>query len=211
MEASFWHGKWARGEIGFHSAAANPLLLRHFDALQLPAGSRIFLPLCGKTLDVHWLLQRGYQVAGIDLSELAIRALFAELGLQPELKQEGDLLHFSARSIDMFVGDYFHLSGAMLQQVDAVYDRAALVALPEAMRACYAAHLLEITRHAPQLLIAYEYDQTQIEGPPFAVAPEEIQRHYAGDYALNLLERQEVAGGMKGKTAATEAVWHLVP
>ncbi|CAN5862142.1 thiopurine S-methyltransferase [soil metagenome] len=211
MEASFWHEKWARGDIGFHIAEANAMLVKHIAALQLPAASRIFLPLCGKTLDMHWLLQKGYRIVGIDLSELAIRALFAELGWQPQVTQVGALLQFSAPNIDLFAGDFFQLSAATLGQVDAVYDRAALVALPETMRSDYTAHLMQMTRHAPQLLIAYDYNQMEVDGPPFAVNEEEVRRHYAGNYALRLLERQQVVGGMKGKTAATEAVWHLSP
>ena len=211
MEASFWHGKWARGDIGFHIADANALLLKYIDALQLPAHSRIFLPLCGKTLDMQWLLQQGYRVVGIDLSEIAIRAVFAGLGVQPEVSQAGELLHFSAPDIDLFVGDFFALSAALLKPVDAIYDRAALVALPASMRTAYSAHLMQISGHAQQLLIAYEYDQSQADGPPFAILPEEVQQHYAGRYTPVLLERQQVAGGLKGKTAATEAVWHLAP
>jgi len=211
MEASFWHGKWERGDIGFHTSEANPLLVKHIDALQLPVGSRIFLPLCGKTKDIHWLLQRGYRVAGIDLSEIAIRTLFADLDVQPHIRPLGKLLHFSAPDMDMFTGDFFALSAELLGHIDAVYDRAALVALPTAMRAAYAAHLMSISGDAPQLLITYEYDQTQADGPPFAVLPEEIQQHYADNYQITMLERQQVAGGMKGKTTATEAVWHLSP
>lgn len=211
MDASFWHGKWARGDIGFHIAEANALLVKHIATLHLPAASRIFLPLCGKTLDIHWLLQEGYRIVGIDLSELAIRALFAELGWQPQVTQVDALLQFSAPNIDLFAGDFFQLSAATLGQVDAVYDRAALVALPETMRSDYTGHLMQITRQAPQLLIAYDYDQMAVGGPPFAVPEEEVRRHYAGSYTLRLLERQQVTGGMKGKTAATEAVWHLRP
>lgn len=209
MEASFWHGKWERGDIGFHTAQANPLLVQHFAALKLPPGSRIFLPLCGKTLDMHWLLERGLRISGIDLSELAVRALFEELGLTPEVRSTGDLLHFQAEGIDLFTGDFFRLSPATLGAVDAVYDRAALVALPDTMRQAYTQHLRALTQEAPQLLIAYEYDQSAAGGPPFSVQADEVALHYAGRFNLVLLDRQPVEGGLKGKLPATEAVWLL--
>lgn len=209
MEADFWHGKWARGDIGFHIADVNTLLVKHIDHLQLLPHSRIFLPLCGKTLDIHWLLNAGYRVAGIDLSEVAIRALFSELGVTPEVHDLGGLLHFRSTDIDMFVGDFFRLSGDILQKVDAIYDRAAMVALPVAMRMDYATHLRQITNTADQLLITYEYDQTKVDGPPFSVVADEVQQHYSGSYQVKHLIRQDVAGGMKGKVPATESVWHL--
>lgn len=209
MEAEFWHGKWEREEIAFHLAQANPLLTQHFASLQLAPGARVFLPLCGKTLDIHWLRQGGYRLAGIDLSEIAIRALFEELQLQPVVTQHADLLRFSADGIDMFVGDFFSLDAALLETVDAVYDRAALVALPPAMRAAYSQHLQVLSQYAAQLLITYEYEQALADGPPFAVLTSEVQQHYAQRYQLSHLTRVAVAGGIKGKAPATESVWLL--
>jgi thiopurine S-methyltransferase len=209
VDKGFWQQKWANNEIAFHKGEANPLLVEHFDALALPKGSRLFLPLCGKTLDIHWLLGRGYRVAGAELSALAIEQLFAELGVKPTITKVGELERHSAESIDIFVGDIFALSREMLGKVDAIYDRAALVALPPPMRERYAAHLVEITDHSRQLLIAYVYDQRLVDGPPFAVPDEEVRRHYEGNYDLKRLAAVEVSGGLKGKYPATEHVWSL--
>src|SRR6185503_16992975 len=151
--------KWERNEIGFHNAEAHPLLVAHFGALSLPKGSRVFLPLCGKTRDIDWLLASGYRVAGAELSPIAVEQLFAELGTVPEVAEIGQLRRYSADGSDIFAGDIFALSRDVLGPVDAVYDRAALVALPKDMRGNYAAHLAEVTGRAPQLLISFDYDQ----------------------------------------------------
>lgn len=209
MEADFWHQKWSKNEIAFHRNEANPLLVEYFRELGLPQGSRIFIPLCGKTRDIAWLLGQGYRVAGAELSLLAIEQLFSELGVKPAISNAGKLQRHSAANLDIFVGDIFELSRDVLGPVDAIYDRAALVALPRQMRDQYSAHLMEITGRAPQLLICYEYDQAAIDGPPFSISHEEVRRHYAGSYELNLLASPQVEGGMKGKCAATEHVWTL--
>ncbi|MDB5095690.1 MAG: tpm [Cyanobacteria bacterium RYN_339] len=209
MEPNFWHRKWEKAEIGFHQSEANPLLVKHFQQLGLAPGQRVFLPLCGKTLDLHWLLSHGCRVAGAELSKLAIDQLFAELGVTPEISREADLEHYHAPQIDIFVGDIFALTRDLLGPVDATYDRAALVALPQDLRNRYTAHLAAITNKAPQLLICFEYDQSLMDGPPFSVAIDEVKRQYGGAYRLDHLESVEVPGGMKGKVAATESVWHL--
>jgi thiopurine S-methyltransferase len=209
MDPSFWHQRWEKNEIAFHESAANPLLVRHFKSLSLAKGSRVFLPLCGKTLDIGWLLSGGFRVAGAELSEMAVRQLLAELGVEPKISEIGNVKHYSAGNIDIFVGDIFHLSGNILGPVDAIYDRAALVALPEEMRKRYAAHLKEITAKAPQLLICYTYDQTLMEGPPFSVSNKEVRRLYGDSYELTLLESADVSGGLKGRGAAREDVWLL--
>lgn len=99
MDANFWHHKWETNSIGFHEPQANPLLVNNFKALALETGRRIFVPLCGKTLDIGWLLSEGYQVAGAELSELSIQQLFAELGVEPHIANLGSIKHYSALSL----------------------------------------------------------------------------------------------------------------
>lgn len=209
MEASFWHAKWEKSEIAFHQDDFNPLLLEHFGALCLPAGSRVFVPLCGKTRDILWLLQSGYRVVGAELSRLAVEQLFAEMDLQPSITQVGPLTRFAVEDIDIYCGDIFDLAASELGQVDAIYDRAALVALPADMRQRYAEHLVAITGRARQMLIAYEYDQSLQNGPPFAVGADEVRSLHGRHYEPTLLASVEVAGGLRGKCPATEHVWLL--
>ncbi|MCB9969170.1 MAG: thiopurine S-methyltransferase [Geminicoccaceae bacterium] len=209
MDEGFWHRRWQRNEIGFHESAANALLIEHFEASIGTPDSRVFLPLCGKTNDIGWLLARGHQVAGAELSRLAVDQLFKDLGIEPEIVDQGALTRCSASGIDIFVGDFFDLTAEGLGPVDAVYDRAALVALPAAMRRRYAAHLTRTTRAAPQLLISFEYDQSLMDGPPFSVGGEEINELYADRFEVTRLASVAVAGGLKGRCPATEHVWLL--
>jgi thiopurine S-methyltransferase len=209
MDAGFWHQRWEKNEIAFHESKANPLLVKQFSELSLPKGRHVFVPLCGKTLDISWLLSNGYRVAGAELSQIAIEQLFMELGVQPEIVAVGEVEQWSANNLDIFVGDIFALSKKILGPVDGIYDRAALVAFPEEMRNRYAAHLTEITGKAPQLLICYEYDQRLMEGPPFSVSNEEVKRQYAGKYDVTLIASTDVAGGLKGRCPAKESVWLL--
>jgi thiopurine S-methyltransferase len=209
MDAKFWHDRWANNEIGFHKSEANPWLVKYFTELALAKGSRVFVPLCGKTLDIPWLLSNDYRVAGAELSPIAIEELFAQFGVEPTITRNGRTDHYRANDIDIFVGDIFDVTKKVLGPVDAIYDRAALVALPQNMRSRYTAHVTEITDHAPQLLICYEYDQRVTEGPPFSISHEEVHRHYGHRYNVTLLTSADVPGGLKGKCTATEHVWLL--
>jgi thiopurine S-methyltransferase len=209
MDAKFWHQRWGKSEIGWHENKVNPLLVQHFNELGLEKDSRIFIPLCGKTLDISWLHAQGYRIAGAELSKVAIEQLFTELGVQPKVSARGEGEQWSANHIDIFVGDIFALSAETLGHVDGIYDRAALVAFPEDMRNRYARHLIEITAKAPQLLICYDYDQRCIDGPPFSIPGEEVKRQYASAYQLKLLSSTEVPGGLKGKCPANERAWLL--
>ena len=211
MHHGFWHQRWQDNQIGFHLPEANPFLVKYLTALHLKQGARIFLPLCGKTLDIAWLLAQGFHVAGAELSEIAIEALFVQLQLKPAIKQIGEIKLYSSANIDIFVGDIFKLTPAMLGNLDAVYDRAALVALPDEMRKQYSAHLMTLTNNPPQLLICFEYDQTVHAGPPFSICAGEVLQHYQAAYDINLLTSETMPDGLKGQYPATEHVWLLKP
>ncbi len=209
MEPEFWHKKWENREIGFHEGRPNSLLVEHFSALNLADGARVFLPLCGKTRDIAWLRSQGCAVAGAELNESAIKELFQELEVEPEVTSRGRMKHYAAPGLDFFVGNIFHLHSDTLGRVQAVYDRAAMVALPESTRHEYAAHLVEISGTAPQLLITFQYDQSLMDGPPFSISRQEIEKHYGGRYAIQTLESRPVEGNLKGQVAATETIRRL--
>jgi len=188
---------------------ANAFLVDHLTGLNLTSGSRVLVPLCGKTLDIHWLLGRGYRVVGAELSKLAIDALFEEMQVTPSITQVGDLLHYQAESIDIFVGDIFDLNAELLGPVQAIYDRGALVALPEDIRQRYVRHLLLIGDAAPQLLITYQYNQQRLAGPPFSLAESMLSDYYRASYQLSCVGTREVVNSFNGAVAAEENAWLL--
>jgi len=207
MDADFWHDKWESNQIGFHQAGGNPLLVKHFSALGMQPDARVFVPLCGKTRDIAWLMAQGCRVVGAELSERAVQQLFAEMDVVPDVTEVGPLIRCAAEGLDVYVGDIFDLDKAILGPVDAVFDRAALVALPQDMRVRYADHMVMITGAAPQLVVTFVYDQTQMTGPPFSTPEAEIKARYSTAYDLRSLETCDVVGGFKGQIPADETVW----
>ncbi len=211
MEHSFWHDKWHKKEIGFHQLQPHDMLVAELPKLHLPEGTRIFVPLCGKTLDIGWLLAQGFQVAAAELSEIAVAELFTEMDVTPEISDQAGMKCYQAPGLMVWVGDIFALTADLLGPVDVVYDRAALVALPAEMRKQYTAHIKDITAEAPQLLITFEYDQSVIPGPPFSIPTEEVKAHYGASHTITELHRESVAGGLKGQAEADEVAWLNAP
>jgi thiopurine S-methyltransferase len=194
MDAHFWHNLWDKGDTGWHLENTNPLLLQHISKLNLKRSNRIFVPLCGKTVDIQWLLNQGFKVVGIELNEGAIKELFDHLKLKPTITKIDSFLLYTAKNIDIFVGDVFNLNKTMLGNVDAIYNRGAIVALPPTMREKYTTLLKEVTHKTPQLVITFNYDQNLMEGPPFSVDQSLIEKYYANIYSINLLETVNIDG-----------------
>ncbi|WP_225323028.1 thiopurine S-methyltransferase [Synechococcus sp. RSCCF101] len=201
--------RWDTNQIAFHQPEGHFLLRKWFHKLPLKKGQTVFIPLCGKSHDLSWLLSQGMTVVGSELSSLAIDQLFDDLGLIPAITQVNSFRIYSASRLVVYVGDFFDLTADVLGPVQAVYDRAALVALPHHMRSRYSEHLLELSNSSPQLLITFDYSQVLMEGPPFSVGADEVTSLYASSFDTELLEELPVPGGFKGATPFTEQIWYL--
>jgi len=201
MEAPFWHERWAKHEIGFHMPKPHAALERYWSSLKLTAGSRVFVPLAGKSLDLVWLARAGHRVVGIELSSVAVDEFKAE--------------HPGERAIDLRCGDFFDLTPDTLGQIDAIFDRASLVALPPTMRRDYAAHITALSKPGTQtLLVTMEYEQSQMKGPPHAVLESEVQSLYGAHHHIETLERIEVLADYprmieRGVTTLAERIYRL--
>lgn len=195
MEPKFWQERWARNQIGFHLPEVNPYLQRHWPQLALAQGAQVLVPLCGKSLDLMWLASHGLRVLGVELSEQAVKAFFSEQNLVPRITRRGVFSVYQADLIEVWCGDFFALDAEAVADCAALYDRAALIALPPLMRARYAEHLHQLLRPGCQgLLITLDYDQTQKAGPPFAVTDDEVKVLFGSQWTLGLLEEQDILG-----------------
>jgi len=141
---SLWLQFWRDKRNDFHQETVNQLLTRFWLSFDPHPGGRVFVPLCGKSLDMLWLASQGYEVIGVELSTVAVKAFFAENHLQPTKRKIGKFTLWRHGKIGILCGDYFSLTKSDLGQIDIVYDRAALTALPEAIRAQYVSHLQRI-------------------------------------------------------------------
>ncbi len=191
MKKEFWLERWVRKEIGFHQNEINPYLLRFWPELKLACGGEVFVPLCGKSLDMLWLREQGSFVLGVELSSIAVKDFFREQGKSPERVSGGRFDNYIADGICLACGDFFDLRKEDMAKVSAVYDRASLIALPPEMRERYARHLVDILPSATQiLLVTVDYPQAEMPGPPFAVSVNEVEALY-GKYAEVCLLAQE--------------------
>ncbi len=212
MDAAFWQNRWDTNQLGFHEGAPNRFLLKHGPAV-FAAGARVLVPLCGKAVDLAWLAGAGHAVVGCELVELAARAFFSEHGLTPAEARRDPFSSLTAGGIEILVGDALSLTKGHVGPVDALFDRAALIALPEATRPAYGALVAGLLPPgAPGILVTLEHDVG--EGPPFSVDRAAVDAAYASGFDVVELEREDITEaheGMrkKGATTVVEVAYRL--
>ena len=192
MDISFWQQRWRENKIGFHQPDFSTLLSSYWDQLEVPAGSTVFVPLCGKSQDLIWLTKKGFQVVAVELSELAVKAFFEENQFSFNRQQHDGYSVWQTDNIRILCGDFFTLNKNDIGQVDAVYDRAALIALPEDMRRDYLEQMCNLVGQVAMLLITLEYPQSQMQGPPFSVTEVEVTSLYDDKFTVKKVYDEDI-------------------
>ncbi|ABK43040.1 Thiopurine S-methyltransferase [Magnetococcus marinus MC-1] len=173
LDSDLWLQAWQDDHIcDFHQLRVNRLLMKHWPLLHMARGERVMVPLCGKSLDMLWLAQQGYEVLGIELSALAVAAFFEENGLQPTHRKLGDFTLWQSGRVSILCGDFFDLTPLLCENVDWVYDRAALTALPEPLRRRYAAYIQQLTPANIVLMTIEEQEDGVSEACFLGIDPE---------------------------------------
>jgi thiopurine S-methyltransferase len=216
MDPDFWRARWHDGQIGFHQADVNPRLVEHWAALGVRPSDPVLVPLCGKSLDMWWLHERGHPVIGVELSAIAVRDFFATAGKSPTVTRTDRFEVSEAGGVRILQGDFFDLRAEDLKDVRGVYDRAALIALPPNLRLAYARSLAEkLPRNVQILLVCLESNKFGVGGPPFAVDEKEVREIYEPSFEVELLRRTALEDApphlqSRGYEKVADAVYTLV-
>ncbi|MFT6914683.1 MAG: thiopurine S-methyltransferase [Motiliproteus sp.] len=227
MDANFWHQRWQHQQIAFHQQLVNPLLSRYWPALGLQPGAPVLVPLCGKSLDMLWLLDQGHPLVGVELSKLAVETFFEENSLQPSACQQGALQGWKVDELTLLCGDFFALTPGSEGRAEdgtesgseegfaAIYDRAALIALPPSMRDAYIDKLVSLLRPDGQiLLITLEYPPEERQGPPFSISEAEVVARFSERFSIEKLDsevltRASADFSRRGLLGSQETVFRL--
>ena len=213
MEHDFWHERWEQRATPFHQGRVNAMLERH--AGVLGDADTVLVPLCGKAVDMAWLCARGHRVLGVELSPIAVRDFFEEQEIACERSRVGPFEAFEGDGIRLLCGDFFDLAPAHLEGVEAVYDRAALIALPDTLRARYVEHVLALVpARAPTLLLTLEYPPEDMNGPPFTVDEAAVRALFEPRCTVRALEHLDILAeepglAQRGATSLVEHAFHL--
>lgn len=199
-----WLKRWREGRIGFHLAQTHPALVHHWGELAIPSGAKVLVPLCGKSLDMHWLAERGHPVLGVEFAPEAIEQFLAERRGDVSRYRQAGFEIARQGSVELWRGDFFHLHIHAVDEVEAFYDRASLIALPPATRRRYALHLAQLVPPGARGLLVGLHHDAGASGPPYSVNSAEIDELFRPNFRLE--KREE---GTPDERGFTESIWSL--
>ena len=199
-----WRQRWQEGRIGFHLDQPHPALVHYWPTLEVEPGTKVLVPLCGKSLDMRWLADAGHPVLGIELAPEAIEQFLAQCPIGVSRYAQAGFEISRQGSVELWCGDFFHLHIQQAAEVGAFYDRASLIALPPATRERYAFHLAQLVPPGAKGLLVSITHQDDEAGPPYSVPGDEIAQLFTPNFRVTLLEE-----GSPDERGRTESVWSL--
>jgi thiopurine S-methyltransferase len=219
MEIDFWLERWSRDETGFHQQHINPYLGYYYGELGPPperrSRLRVLVPLCGKSRDLWWLQQNGYEAIGVECSERAVEQFFAENNLTYSRASRQNHVSYKTANLEILLADFFSLERQDIGDISDVFDRASLIALPADMRRQYVDKITELQPQGTRtLLITLAYPEQQMEGPPFSVTDEEVEALYGDNFKIEKLAAKNILQdeprfAQRGLTSLTETAYKL--
>ncbi|MGB5454773.1 MAG: thiopurine S-methyltransferase [Gammaproteobacteria bacterium] len=219
MNPDFWRERWSRGETRFHEQHVNPFLGYYYGEVGPPVDKRsalrVFVPLCGKSCDLSWLAENGYDVVGVECSQLAVESFFSEQRIEFNKESLGSHISYKAKKLEILLGDFFELQVEHIGSITDIYDRASLIALPQAMRREYVGKITQFQSPGTRtLLITLSYPQSEMAGPPFSVNDEEVSQLYGDKFTIEKLAAKNIIGDEprfrdRGLSALTETAYKL--
>ncbi len=218
MEISYWQSRWRNDKIGWHLDVVYPPLRKFWSQLSLKSQARILVPLCGRSQDMKWLAEQSCRVIGVEVSQKALQDFMELWDEEFTTDSSHGFTIYQSTSIELWQGDFMKIPENKIKPVDAIYDKAAIVALPENMRNEYAKKLLNLCNtHTQILLQTFEYKQDEMNGPPFSVDEKEISRLFGDRFSITLLHEQSLFDELsifqrRGLSSyLVEKVFHLEP
>ena len=207
---TLWHERWVTEQIGWHRPVYNDMMVKHWASIDAKPNGTVLVPLCGKSLDMVWLAERGHNVIGLEMVELAVETFFQERNLTPEKATSQQHTTYRSGPYTVYQGDALALEANTLQ-ADAWYDRAAMIALPATARDGYVQQLRDQTSPgAVGLLITYAYPQEEMEGPPFSLPDEEVYRLFSNGFTVERLENMQLEDERgRGLSAISSSVFKI--
>lgn len=199
MNYDFWSRRWSRNETGWHQQEVHPKLKQYWPELGLERNATILVPFCGKSLDLKWLAKRHQKVIGIELVTKPVEEFMQEHYEDYQLQEENSFHIYKAQNLEIWQGDFFEFGDGGFSSIDGIYDRGSLVSLPPDMRKKYGRHICRLSNAQTQiLLIVYDYNQDEMNGPPFSVPRDEVEQHFRDDFQIKQLLNKSILEEVDG-------------
>ena len=193
MELSYWLSRWKKGHTGFHMEEGYPGLSAHWPSLPIPSNPIVLIPLAGKSVDIKWISDRAQKVICSEISAAAIKQFFDQHKMKFSKTRFASFEIYQSQNIEFWCGDFMKLPLDKMSEIDLIYDKASIVALPDKMRISYSNKMISLSSDSTKILMhLLSYDQSEMTGPPFSVDPDEVKHLFSEKFDIQLLEKNRL-------------------
>ncbi|KAK3103080.1 hypothetical protein FSP39_016310 [Pinctada imbricata] len=157
---------------------------------------KIFVPLCGKSVDMKWLYDQGHEIVGIEGAETAVQQFFDEskISFTTSSIKDGILKLYQSDDgrIRLYVGNYYNIDMTGENNFLFIWDRGSLEAIDKSDREKYVKLMTSLMSPGCRLLLEVA-DRDDDMGPPFCIDKEEITNLFGSCSSVEYLEKEDTS------------------
>lgn len=193
----FW--KSSSDNPSFHVSSPHRTLIKYYNQIfKDDSEKRVFIPLCGKSLDMLYLTDQGHEVVGVEFSDFAVKSFFEDSKLDYTKEAIKNFVIWKskdpAKNVTIYQGDFYEVESKTLGFFDVVWDRGSFTAINIDDRELYTDIMFQIMKPSARYLVQVcKYDGSLYGGPPHYVTEHAMKSTFGRKCNFEKLETRIVA------------------
>ncbi|KAL7644768.1 UNVERIFIED_CONTAM: hypothetical protein RMT77_004581 [Armadillidium vulgare] len=193
---SFWEKLWSTKLTPFHQKEVCPFLLKNSSNLNFASPKRVFIPLCGKALELKWFYDRGFEVVGVELISIPVEEFFKEQNLSFKIRELpwAKVYESSDQRIKIYVADIFSVEPEEVGKFDVIWARADYTIVKIAEREKYSKLMKQLCKEKFVYFLCtlqFEVPIGRHDTPPRPLSHEETRIFYGDWCKVDLIEEED--------------------
>lgn len=201
MTVGMWKECWNTPNVEFHNPQLNELFVKYHQRMLTRPGMRIFVPLCGKAVEMKWLVDHGHKVVGLEAAPVPCKAFFEENGIPYNVKEmkgiHGEKYESLDHNIVIYSCDFFLFTADICGEFDGIWDSGGLNSMDVEDREAYIRRIRTLMgKGCVNLTEFVNFDKSMVD-ITWSMTKEELQKVFGEGFIVEDLNEMAAPQRLK--------------
>lgn len=201
MTVGMWKECWNTPNVAFHNPNLNELFIKYHDKMLTRPGMRIFVPLCGKAVEMKWLVDQGHKVVGLEAAPVPCKAFFEENNIPYEIHEmkgiHGEKYESLDHNVVIYCCDFFLFSKDVCGEIDGIWDSGGLNSMDVEDRDKYIHRIRSLMGKGCVNLTEFVNFDKSIVDITWSMTKEELEREFGEGFTVEDITQMDAPKRLK--------------